>query len=59
MVDSPGSSADSTFSDVILRYELNLEPVDDWKKTPLMYAQEFKFTEIAALIAAAIRKSKN
>jgi hypothetical protein len=56
VVDSPGSSAESTTSDVAIRYEIDLEPADENGKTPLTYAKEKGYMEIATLITTAIRK---
>jgi hypothetical protein len=55
-VGSAESSADSSLSEHALRYEIELEPLDFCNKSPLTYAKELGFEEIAILLTNAIRK---
>jgi hypothetical protein len=52
------SSNESIQQVIVLRFEIDLSPVDFWKKTPLEYAIEHKYDECCNIIESAISKRK-
>jgi ArsR family metal-binding transcriptional regulator len=54
--DSPISSTDSAILDLEPKYHVDLEPLDIWKKTPMMNAEECGHQEIIKILKSALRR---
>lgn len=56
--ESMVSSNESAIEDMAFRLEIDLSPIDFWKKTPLDYALEYKYEECYNIIESAISRRK-